>query len=134
VHVLLVEDEPATRRGMAKILQGAGAAVTSAASAAEALAWLAEARPGDGVDVLLSDVGMPDADGYELIRRVRAGTGLGGGARVARLPAAALTAYARPEDRRAALAAGFDEHVSKPVEPAELIEVVARLAGRAGVQ
>jgi CheY-like chemotaxis protein len=86
------------------------------------LARLARTRP----HVLVSDISMPDEDGNALLRRVRA-IGLDGGAR---LPAVALTAYARAEDRARALAVGFQVHVPKPVEPAELVEVVARLTGR----
>ena len=76
-------------------------------------------------DVLLSDIGMPLMDGYEFIRKVRAARTNGDS-----IPAAALTAFARFEDRRRALLAGYQAHVAKPVEPAELIAVVASLAGR----
>jgi CheY-like chemotaxis protein len=78
--------------------------------------------------ILVSDVEMPVADGYELIRQVRRLASEEGG----RIPAAALTAYARPEDRMRALMAGFQIHVPKPVQPAELVAVVASLAGRTG--
>jgi CheY-like chemotaxis protein len=79
-------------------------------------------------DVLLSDIGMPDRDGYDLIGRIRAMAPDRGGA----VPAAALTAFARPEDRSRALAAGYQAHVAKPVDPAELVRAVAELAGRSG--
>ena len=93
-------------------------------TAGEALAAVEARRP----DVLLSDIGMPDVDGYELLRRVRAlGHARGGG-----LPAIALTAFARSEDRTRALRAGFLVHVSKPVEPAELVATVASVVGRTG--
>ncbi len=82
----------------------------------------------DHPDVLVSDVGMPDVDGYELLRRVRAL----GPARGGRLPAIALTAFARSEDRTRALRAGFLVHVSKPVEPSELVATVASIVGRTG--
>jgi CheY-like chemotaxis protein len=93
----------------------------TAASAAEAL----EAARAGGVDVLLSDIGMPGEDGYALIRAVRALPGDAG-----RVPAAALTAFARSEDRRRALLAGYQIHLAKPVEAGELIAVVASLANR----
>jgi CheY-like chemotaxis protein len=92
----------------------------------EALEQIARRPP----DVLVSDLGMPDHDGYDLIRAVRALPSEAGG----RAPAAALSAFARPEDRRRALMAGFQTHIAKPVEPAELLVVVASLAGRVGPQ
>jgi CheY-like chemotaxis protein len=95
-----------------------------ASSAADALAALPDARP----NILVSDVEMPGQDGYELIRKVRQLPAEAGG----KVPAAALTAYARPEDRMRALMAGFQIHVPKPVQPAELVAVVASLAGRTG--
>ena len=85
---------------------------------------------GTGRDVLVSDIGMPDVDGYELLRRIRAlGSAAGG-----HLPAIALTAFARSEDRTRALRAGFLAHVAKPVEPSELLATVASVVGRAGDQ
>ncbi len=99
-----------------------GARVTEAASAGEAFGAVTRLRP----DVLVADIGMPGEDGYSLITRVRAlGADAGGD-----LPAAALTAYAREQDRERALAAGFQTHISKPVEPSTLTATVARLAGR----
>jgi CheY-like chemotaxis protein len=88
----------------------------------EALALLRELRP----DVLVSDLGMPEEDGYSLIRKVRALLAEDGG----RTPAVALTAYARVEDRLKVLRSGFQTHLPKPVEPAELVAVIANLAGR----
>jgi PAS domain S-box-containing protein len=136
VRVLVVEDEADTRRVVAWVLEQAGAHVTAVSSAPEAMAALAAAPAGHAPDVLLSDVAMPGEDGYALIRRVRAAEAArragAGGVAVAGIPAAALTAYARAEDRARALSAGFQDHVTKPVEPAQLIAVVARLAGRAG--
>jgi signal transduction histidine kinase/CheY-like chemotaxis protein len=120
VRVLAVDDNPDTRELVETVLSRGGAEVRSSASAAEALAVLREWRP----DVLLSDIGMPHEDGYELIRRVRALDASRGGD----VPAAALTAYARHEDRKLTLAAGFQMHMVKPVNPAELIAAVARLA------
>jgi CheY-like chemotaxis protein len=78
--------------------------------------------------VIVSDLGMPEHDGYDLIRAVRALPTERGGA----IPAAALSAFARSEDRRRAIMAGFQTHVAKPVEPAELVAIVASLAGRIG--
>jgi CheY-like chemotaxis protein len=101
------------------VLVKQGAKVEQAGSVAEALVRLASSVP----DVLLSDIGLPVDDGYELIRAVRAR-----GLTRERLPAIALTAYARREDQRLALQAGFQAHVAKPVEPAELINVVADVA------
>ena len=120
VHVLLVEDDPDTRGMMQTVLSLRGAKVTAASSAAEALACVERETP----DVLLSDIGMPGMDGYALIRKLRERPD----ARA--IPAAALTAYAHADDRGQAIAAGYQLHVAKPVEPAELVAVVASLAGR----
>jgi PAS domain S-box-containing protein len=121
VKVLVVDDEPDARRLLTEVLGRRGAEVQSASSVVEALELLQVWRP----HVLLSDIGMPDGDGYELIRRVRALPEERGG----RTPAAALTAYAGPGDRARALSDGYQLHVAKPVEPAELTAVVASLAG-----
>ncbi len=120
LKVLLVDDEVDARELVATILEECGAQVSSFESAANALAHLAVSSP----DVILSDIGMPSGDGYSFIRDVRALPAGRGRA----IPAAALTAYARAEDRRRALMAGFQMHVTKPVEPAELVAVVANLA------
>jgi CheY-like chemotaxis protein len=122
VRVLVVDDEPDARALLAALLGRRGARVVTASSAAEALPAVAALRP----DVLVSDIGMGGEDGYELIRRVRALPAGEGG----RTPALALTAYARAEDRARALAAGFQAHLAKPIEPAELAAAVASLAGR----
>jgi CheY-like chemotaxis protein len=122
LEVLVVEDEADARDLIRTVLEQLGAGVITAATAEEALAALDERR----MDVLLSDIEMPGIDGYELMRRVRDRPADRGG----RIPAAALTAYARPEDRAAALRAGFQLHVAKPVQPAELAAVVSSLAGR----
>ncbi|MBV9928431.1 MAG: PAS domain-containing protein [Acidobacteria bacterium] len=119
LKVLVVDDEPDARQLLSEVLTRRGAQVSTAASADEALEKLRRWRP----DVLLSDIGMPDGDGYDLIRRVRALPAEQGG----RTPAAALTAYAVPADRERALASGFQLHVAKPVEPADLAAVVASL-------
>lgn len=124
IKVLIVDDEPDARALLARLLGSCQASVRTAAAAAEAF----ELILGDMPDVLISDIGMPDEDGYSLIRRVRS-LGLERGGNV---PALALTAYARSEDRMKAVLAGFQMHVAKPVEGAELVAMVASLAGRAG--
>ncbi len=106
------------------VLEHCHAEVITAGSASEALEAIARLNP----DVLVSDVGMPEEDGYSLIARVRVLPAERGG----RIPAAALTAYVRAEDRVKVLRSGFQLHVPKPVEPAELVTVVAHLAGRNG--
>jgi signal transduction histidine kinase/ActR/RegA family two-component response regulator len=121
VEVLLVDDEPDARESLAEALRLDGARARVSGSVREALAALSASTP----DVLISDIGMPDEDGHALIARVREGEG---GA--ARLPAIALTAMARAEDRMRALAAGFDAHVAKPVHPDELALVIVRLLAR----
>jgi signal transduction histidine kinase/ActR/RegA family two-component response regulator len=120
VRVLVVDDEEDARALVAIVVEQRGAEVASAGSAAEALALLETFRP----DVLVSDIGMPGRDGYDLIRAVRALPPERGG----RTPAVALTAYARVEDRVRAIRAGYQLHVPKPVEPEELVVVVASLA------
>jgi PAS domain S-box-containing protein len=120
LRILVVDDEADSRRLVCVVLEQCGAEVVTAGSAAEALSELQNAS----FDVLVSDVGMPEVDGYMLIGRVRALPGEKGG----RVPAIALTAYARVEDRVRALSAGFQSHLSKPIEPVELIAVVASLA------
>ncbi|HEV7393767.1 MAG TPA: ATP-binding protein [Burkholderiales bacterium] len=124
IKVLVVDDEPDARDLIQRVLAECDAQVLTAGSAAEALALVKAEKP----HVLVSDIGMPEVDGYELLRRVRAlGPTRGGN-----LPAVALTAFARSEDRTRALHAGFLVHVSKPVEPSELVATVASVAGRTG--
>ncbi|HEX8338399.1 MAG TPA: response regulator [Pyrinomonadaceae bacterium] len=122
LRVLVVEDEADTRELIAFALTGAGAEVKTAARAQEAHDTLEGWTP----DVLVSDIGMPDIDGYAFIGEVRRREADSGG----RLPAVALTAYASVEDRRRAISAGFQTHLAKPLDPAEIVAVVARLAGR----
>jgi signal transduction histidine kinase/CheY-like chemotaxis protein len=122
IRVLIVEDDDDARVLVAKVLEGQGAFVEAVSSAREALAALEKER----VDVLLSDIEMPGTDGYQLIRELRLRPSQQGGS----VPAVALTAYARTEDRLRALRAGFQLHLSKPVQPAELLAVVASLATR----
>jgi PAS domain S-box-containing protein len=118
MHVLVVDDEADARELIKRILSDCNANVTTAANAAEALAAVERERPA----LLVSDIGMPEVDGFELLSQVRAlGPERGG-----RLPAIALTAFARSEDRLRALQCGFRDHVSKPVEPAELVNAVAQ--------
>jgi PAS domain S-box-containing protein len=123
VKVLVVDDEEDARALVKRVLADSGAEVRVAESVAEALQVLDKFRP----HVLVSDIGIPEEDGYDLIRQIRAG-----GRTAKRLPAVALTAFARAEDRKRAMLAGFQTHVAKPVDPAELVAVVASLAGRTG--
>jgi signal transduction histidine kinase/CheY-like chemotaxis protein len=124
IKVLVVDDEPDARDLIKRVLAECDAHVLAACSADEALMLVEAENP----NVLVSDIGMPDVDGYELLRRVRAlGPTRGGN-----VPAIALTAFARSEDRTRALHAGFLVHVSKPVEPSELVATVASVVGRTG--
>ncbi|HVF27723.1 MAG TPA: ATP-binding protein, partial [Pyrinomonadaceae bacterium] len=124
LHVVVVDDEPDTRDLLVAVLTGCGARVRAAGSSAEALALIEEEKP----DVLVSDIGMPGENGYELITKVRQLLARRGD----KVPAVALTAYARVEDRVRALSAGYQVHIPKPVEPVELITAVSSLAGRIG--
>lgn len=122
VKILVVDDEPDARLLLTTVLEQCGAEVHTCESVAEAL----ECIEGSTFDILVSDIGMPGEDGYTLIKKLRrseAGTGH-------RMPAVALTAFARTEDRLQALSSGFNMHVPKPVEPAELLLVIASLTGR----
>ena len=122
VKVLVVDDEPDARELVAQILAECRADVTAAANAADALRLVSVVRP----DVLISDIGMPGCDGYQLLQQVRRLPLEHGG----RTPAIALTAFARSEDRAMAMRAGYQVHVAKPVDPHELMVTVASLAGR----
>ena len=124
IRVLLVDDEPDAREVMAAALELCGAKVLSAASVRTALELLAT----DDVDLLLADIAMPGQDGYDLIREIRSM----GSDRVSALPAAAVTAHARDDERDRALAAGFQMHLAKPVQPAALARAVATLASEKG--
>ena len=124
VKVLVVDDQADSRELVKRVLSECDAEVFAAGSAEEALRLVELEQP----HVLLSDIGMPGVDGYELLRRVRALENVHG----RRMPAIALTAFARSEDRTQALRAGFLVHVSKPVEPSELVATVASVAGRTG--
>ena len=120
VHVLLVDDDAGAREMISAALNERQARVTAVASAQEALSEIKRARP----DVLVSDIAMPVHDGYQLIEEVRALEVN----QTKTIPAVAITAYAREEDRRRALAAGYQSYLPKPIEPRELIEIVAKLS------
>jgi PAS domain S-box-containing protein len=119
IHVLLVDDDAGTREMISAALNERHARVTAVASAREALQVIRRTRP----DVLVSDIAMPIEDGYDLIEQIRALESNNG----KMIPAVAITAYAREEDRRRALASGFQSYLAKPIEPADLIDVVASL-------
>jgi CheY-like chemotaxis protein len=121
VRVLLAEDDPVSRELVVEMLQPRGATVTAAASAAEALSMIESFNP----DVVISDIGMPAEDGYMLLSRIRALPP----DRCGRVPVIALTALARPEDRRRALDAGFAAHLAKPIDANDLASAVSNLAG-----
>ena len=120
--VLVVDDDADARELLRSILAQSGASVRTAGSAAEAIQQFDARQP----DVLVSDIGMPGRDGYDLIRHIRSRSTESGG----HVPALALTAFARSDDRRRAIGAGFHMHLAKPVEPAELVTVVSSLANR----
>ncbi len=124
LRVLVVDDEADVRQWITTVLEECGAEITAVSSTGEVLEALEELQP----DVLISDIGMPNEDGYALMRKIRElEPELGG-----RIPAVALTGYARVEDYKQALAAGFQLHVAKPVRAAELIAVVASLGKMSG--
>lgn len=118
VRVLVVDDDRVIRDVLQRVLEHEGAWVTTASSAREALDVFPAADP----HVLLSDIGMPEMDGYEFIRQLR-GQGV-------RVPAVAVTAFSRAEDRRRALFSGYHTHLPKPIAVPELIDVVAALTAR----
>jgi CheY-like chemotaxis protein len=120
LRVLVVDDDADARLVMSRVLCDGGAVVKTASSVTEAMLELQHRLP----EIILSDIGMPGEDGYDLIRKVRSLPPAEGG----RIPAAALTAFARSEDRQRALLAGYQIHVAKPVEPSELLTVCASIA------
>jgi PAS domain S-box len=122
VHVLLVEDDDDARKLLGAMLKRYGARVTSTKSAAEAL----RVFEGELPDVLISDIGMPDQDGYELMRKLRELPPEKGG----NTPAIALTGYASRKDRERALNSGYQQHIAKPIEQADIIKAIAALIGR----
>ncbi len=121
IRILVVEDEPDTCEFLDRFLRSYGADVVVARSAAEALSRIAA----DKVDIVVSDIGLPDVDGYDLMQRIRKLPANRGGA----TPALALTAYARTEDRTRAFRAGYQAHLAKPIEPAELVVTISSFAG-----
>ncbi len=123
LQVLVVDDETDARTLLTVILEQNGAKVTAVASVKEALQVLEQAQP----DVLLSDIGMPDEDGYSLLRQVRSREAQRGGF----LPAAAITAFTRDKDRSSSFLAGFQAHLAKPIQFPELIDLVLHLARQA---
>ncbi len=122
VHILLVEDDDDSRKLLGTMLKRYGARVTSTKSAAEALSVFSNDVP----DVLISDIGMPDEDGYEFIQKLRALPPDQGG----QTPAIALTGYASRKDKERALSAGYQQHIAKPIEQADMIAAIAALVGR----
>jgi CheY-like chemotaxis protein len=121
IRVLVVEDESDTCEFLDRFLTGYGAHVVIARSAAQALSRLSD----DHVDLVVSDIGLPDVDGYDLMHRIRQLPPGAGGV----TPAIALTAYARTEDRTRAFRAGYQAHLAKPIEPAELVATISSFAG-----
>ncbi|WP_373527246.1 response regulator [Nostoc sp.] len=119
LNILVVEDDDDIRFFITTVLEADGATIVAVPSAAAAREILPQLQP----DVLISDIGMPGEDGYTLIRKIRALKPDMGG----KVPAIALTAYSDSENRIRALEAGFQTHVSKPVDPGELVEIVANL-------
>jgi PAS domain S-box-containing protein len=126
VHVLVVEDEPDARELVGALLESHGARVDLTASAAEAYASLDHVLP----DVIVSDIGMPDEDGYQFVRHVRGFSRERGGT----TPMVALTAYASAQDRHRALEAGYSHHLAKPVDTQELVRVLGRLARQGALE
>ena len=126
ISALVVEDDRDARLLVEEILKESGATVTAVSNGADALARFMASRP----NIIISDIGMPDMDGYRFIEQLRAEERK---MNVAPTPAAALTAMARSDDRRKALSAGFNAHVTKPVNAMELVVVIASLTGRAAM-
>jgi CheY-like chemotaxis protein len=123
--LVVVDDETDARNFIKRVLEERGAKVVAVGSAAEAIPMIEREKP----DVLVSDIGMPDVDGYEFLRRVRSLDAIN----ARKIPAIALTAFARSEDRTLALRNGYLVHVAKPVDPSELIATIASVAGRSGL-
>jgi CheY-like chemotaxis protein len=122
VRVVAVDDDPDATSLMQEVLEAAGASVIAAHSGPAALSILTRER----ADVLLADIGMPGMDGFSLIAKIRASADPA----IREMPAAALTAYARSEDRVRALKSGFQMHLAKPIDPTELVAAVLSLAMR----
>ena len=124
IKVLAVDDDADARDLVVFLLENSGASVTAVANAADALAVLTQSVP----DVLLSDIGMPDTNGYLLLRQVRALPPDRGGL----VPAIALTAYAGEIDYQQAMAAGFQRHIAKPLDPGKLVQAIWEVLDRSG--
>lgn len=124
IRLLVVDDERDARELVKRVLEECGAQVITAGNAEEALLAVREQE----LDMVISDIGMPEVDGYQLLRLIRTQTGPKG----AKIPAIALTAFARSEDRTRAMREGYLIHISKPVDPSELVATVANVAGRTG--
>jgi CheY-like chemotaxis protein len=120
LRIVVVDDDADTRALLSHALGTAGAEVATAATSGEAMGLFRASPP----DVLLCDIGLPGVDGYSFMEEIRALSPGDGG----RVPAAALTAHARAEDASRALEAGFDKHIAKPIEPAEIVQIIADLA------
>jgi signal transduction histidine kinase/ActR/RegA family two-component response regulator len=123
VHILLIEDEPVTRAALTTLLREAGAEVNGTGSTSTALEEFKRRRP----DLIVSDIGLPDGDGYELLRTIRTSEKSGNGIPV---PAVALTAYAYEKDRRKARESGFQHYLTKPIEPRRLLAILAALLSK----
>jgi CheY-like chemotaxis protein/two-component sensor histidine kinase len=123
IRALVVDDESDTLEVLCRVLENQGVKVSAASSAKQALELLAISTP----DVIISDIGMPGVDGYQFMRRIRAQESAG-----QKIPALALTAFARPEDRQRSILAGYQAHLAKPFEVSELVVVVAGLVGKVG--
>ncbi|MBE9046332.1 response regulator [Pleurocapsales cyanobacterium LEGE 10410] len=121
IKILVVEDNEDSRSLLTFLLEQENASVTATASASEALSALSQSLP----DVLISDISMPEVDGYTLIRQIRELPSRGG-----QIPAIAMTAYAEESDRAAAISAGFQRHITKPVNVDDLIEAISSLVVR----
>ena len=122
-RILLIEDDDDARDSMAELLRLDGHDVKVASNGNDGVTSASSSSP----EVVLIDIGLPDIDGYEVARRLRSNP------TTARLRLVAVTGYGTQEDRKRALAAGFDEHLAKPVEPDELDALLQQAAGRAGV-
>jgi CheY-like chemotaxis protein len=133
VRALVVDDQEEARELLKVSLGECGAEVIAVSSGVEALAVLADPPGGERPDVLILDINMPDEDGYKVLERVRALEAECGVPQSSWIPAVALTALGRSEDRLKAFAAGFRMHVAKPVEPAELAVVIASVVERLSV-
>ena len=122
MHAFVVDDEPDARELLRRVLEGQAATVTSVRHRPRRRSWRLR---GPSPTVIVSDIGMPGMDGYQLMRALRAGE-----PRIGRVPALALTAFARAEDRKRSLLAGYQAHLAKPFDVGELVLVVADLVGR----